>query len=151
MGVDWWSLGTLLFEMMTGLPPFFSQNINIMYQKILNGELKFPAHISPDAQSLLSGFLTRDPEQRLGSRETGGEIKIKQHPWFAAYDWEKLDRKEIPPPWVPEVTDERDVTQIDATFTGEAPTDSPEEDSPINGKDANFKGFTFNPDSALDQ
>ena len=73
--------------MMTGLPPFFSQNINIMYQKILNGELKFPAHMSPEAQSLLSGFLTRDPEQRLGSRETGGEAKIKEHAWFEDIDW----------------------------------------------------------------
>ena len=56
MGVDWWSLGTLLFEMMTGLPPFFSQNINIMYQKILNGELKFPAHMSVSGQSRVLSF-----------------------------------------------------------------------------------------------
>merc|ERR1712000_657914 len=40
--VDWWSLGTLIYEMLTGLPPYYSQNINIMYQKILNGELRFP-------------------------------------------------------------------------------------------------------------
>jgi len=142
MGVDWWSLGTLLFEMLTGLPPFFSQNINVMYQKILNGELKFPSHISPEAQSLLSGFLTREPDERIGSKDTGGEIKIKQHPWFAGIDWEKLDRKEITPPWQPEVNDELDVGQIDATFTAEAPTDSPEKDSPL-APDPNFQGFTY--------
>merc|ERR1712100_639114 len=53
--VDWWSLGTLIYEMLTGLPPFYSQNINIMYQKILNGELRFPETMSPDACSLLEG------------------------------------------------------------------------------------------------
>ena len=53
--VDWWSLGTLIYEMLTGLPPFYSPNINIMYQKILNGELKFPSHITPEAQNLLEG------------------------------------------------------------------------------------------------
>jgi serum/glucocorticoid-regulated kinase 2 len=53
--VDWWSLGTLIYEMLTGLPPFYSQNINIMYQKILNGELRFPETMSADACSLLEG------------------------------------------------------------------------------------------------
>ena len=53
--MDWWSLGTLIYEMLTGLPPFYSQNINIMYQKILHGELRFPPYISEDAVSLLEG------------------------------------------------------------------------------------------------
>ncbi len=50
-----WSLGTLIYEMLTGLPPFYSQNINIMYQKILNGELRFPSYVTGDAQNLLEG------------------------------------------------------------------------------------------------
>lgn len=53
--VDWWSLGTLVYEMLVGLPPFYSQNVNLMYEKILKGELKFPSHISPEAKRLLLG------------------------------------------------------------------------------------------------
>lgn len=40
--VDWWSLGTLLYEMLCGLPPFYDTNVQRMYQKILQAELKFP-------------------------------------------------------------------------------------------------------------
>lgn len=75
--VDWWSLGTLMYEMLTGLPPFYSQNINIMYQKILNSELRFPSYVSSEAQSLLDGLLTRDPTKRLG---TSDAAEIKKHP-----------------------------------------------------------------------
>lgn len=53
--MDWWSLGTLVYEMLVGLPPFYSQNVNLMYEKILKGELKFPSHISPEAKRLLLG------------------------------------------------------------------------------------------------
>lgn len=94
--------------------------------------------------------MTRDPEQRLGSKATGGEIKIKEHEWFADIDWDKLDEREIPPPWVPQVTDELDVGQIDSTFTQEEVEDSPEEDSPLaGGKDGTFQGFTYQEDSML--
>ncbi len=48
--VDWWALGTLMFEMLTGLPPFYSKNAHSMYQKILTAELKCPPYISPDAE-----------------------------------------------------------------------------------------------------
>lgn len=53
--VDWWTLGVLLYEMMTGLPPFYDENTNEMYRKILQDELRFPDDMSEDAKSLLRG------------------------------------------------------------------------------------------------
>ena len=52
--VDWWTLGILLYEMLAGLPPFYDENVNKMYNKILQDELVFPDNISPDAKDLLS-------------------------------------------------------------------------------------------------
>ena len=45
--VDWWSLGALLYEMITGLPPFYSNNRETMFEKIMRAELTFPTYISP--------------------------------------------------------------------------------------------------------
>ena len=53
--VDWWTLGVLLFEMLTGLPPFYDENTNEMYVKILHDELRFPEEVGNEARSLLSG------------------------------------------------------------------------------------------------
>ncbi|KAN0038373.1 hypothetical protein ACTA71_000548 [Dictyostelium dimigraforme] len=147
--VDWWSLGTLLYEMLTGLPPFYSQNVSTMYQKILNGELKIPTYISPEAKSLLEGLLTREVDKRLGTKG-GGEVK--QHPWFKNIDWEKLDRKEVEVHFKPKVKSGTDISQIDPVFTQERPMDSLVETSALGdamGKDTSFEGFTYVADSIL--
>jgi len=152
MGVDWWSLGTLIYEMLTGLPPFYSQNINIMYQKILNGELRFPSYVSPEAQSLLEGLLTRDVDKRLGSGAEGSN-DVKKHPFFKDIDWDKLDRKVLEPPFKPKVKNNEDLSQIDEVFTGEKPQDSLPDHSlsdTMGGKDSNFDGFTYNGESTMD-
>jgi len=142
--VDWWSLGTLMYEMLTGLPPFYSQNINIMYQKILSGELRFPSYVSADAQSILEGLLTRDPEKRLGSKDKEAS-DVKNHPFFKTLDWNKLNRKEIEPPFKPKVKSEACLDNIDKVFTQEKAVDSVVEDSQIgdavNG--GHFDDFTF--------
>ncbi|EFA78686.1 protein kinase 2 [Heterostelium album PN500] len=147
--VDWWSLGTLLFEMLTGLPPFYSQNVSMMYQKILNGELKIPSYISPEAKSLLEGLLTREVDKRLGSK---GGNEVKNHPWFKNIDWEKLDRKEIEVHFKPKVKSGTDISQIDPLFTQERPLDSVVETTTLAdavSKDNSFEGFTYVADSVL--
>eukprot|EP00010_Vexillifera_abyssalis_P006942 CAMPEP_0201550296 /NCGR_PEP_ID=MMETSP0173_2-20130828/6675_1 /ASSEMBLY_ACC=CAM_ASM_000268 /TAXON_ID=218659 /ORGANISM="Vexillifera sp., Strain DIVA3 564/2" /LENGTH=393 /DNA_ID=CAMNT_0047960229 /DNA_START=259 /DNA_END=1440 /DNA_ORIENTATION=+ len=144
--VDWWSLGTLVYEMLTGLPPFYSQNINVMYQKILNGELRFPAYVSAEAQSLLEGLLIRDPEKRLGANSSDDQAAdIKSHPFFKGFDWKAIENKEVEPLFKPQVKSQTDTSQIDPVFTTETPVDSLVEKSAIseaNG-DTNFDGFTF--------
>eukprot|EP00968_Pinguiococcus_pyrenoidosus_P025901 scaffold7033_cov257-Pinguiococcus_pyrenoidosus.AAC.36 len=83
--VDWWSLGTLMFEMMAGLPPFYDQNVQSMYRKIMKAPLRFPAHFSDAARSMCRGFLKRNPDERLGNE--GGSAEIKRHSFFADVDW----------------------------------------------------------------
>lgn len=142
LAVDWWSLGTLIYEMLTGLPPFYSQNINMMYQKILNGELRFPSYISTEAQLLLEGLLTRDVDKRLGSGPKGSE-NVKKHPFFSSINWEALEKKQVKPPFKPNVQSEVDISQIDDCFTKEVVQDSYVESGAMSGNDQTFKGFTY--------
>lgn len=147
IAVDWWSLGTLLYEMLTGLPPFYAQNVNVMYQKILSGELRFPNYISEEAKSLLEGLLTRDPALRLGTK--GGD-EVKGHPWFADVQWDKLIRKEIEPPFKPKVRSTDDTSQIDPQFTRERAIDSVAETSVLSESvQNNFSGFSYVSESVM--
>ncbi|BGP18340.1 Serine/threonine-protein kinase [Rhodosporidiobolus nylandii] len=140
--VDWWTLGVLLYEMLSGLPPFYSENTNEMYQKILTDPLRFGDEIQPDARSLLTGLLTRDPQQRLGV--TGAQA-IKQHPFFAKHiDFNLLMQKKIQPPFKPSVESAADTSNFDAEFTSEAPQDSVVEDSHLSQTvQAQFEGFSY--------
>lgn len=144
-GVDWWSLGALLYEMLTGLPPFYCQDRERLFEKIRKSELHYPASLSTNAKHVLRGLLTKDPTRRLGSGEKDAE-EIKSHPFFASIDWEKLQRGEIAPPWAPTITGNQDTSQFDAEFTS-MPIFSPRSmqctfgTTPIG--DNPFEGFTF--------
>jgi len=140
--VDWWSLGILLYEMLVGLPPFYSENMNEMYELILKSPLKFPSFVDADAQSLLRGLLERDETKRLGSGP-GDYKEIQAHPFFASIDWDKLYRREITPPFIPEKPkDDYDAPNFDTEFTSEKVVDS----FAVNVKDEKnetFKDFNF--------
>lgn len=136
--VDWWSFGTLVFEMLTGLPPFYCEDVQQMYSKIMTAELIIPDSVSANAADLVTKLLERDPEKRLQNPEI-----IKTHPFFSSIDWVRLINKEIPPPFVPDVKDEGDFSNIDPAFTAEDPTLSDEE-GPA-GNTPGFEGFTYIP------
>jgi len=133
--VDWWSFGTLMYEMLTGLPPFYSEDIQVMYQQIMSAKLNITG-ISDTAKDLVEKLLVRDPNQRL----TDPKI-IKQHPWFSPINWKKLENKEVTPPYIPPVKSAADLEMIDKEFTQEAPVLSPPKDTGMG--DSNFDGFTY--------
>ncbi|KAJ6108545.1 AGC-kinase C-terminal [Penicillium sp. IBT 18751x] len=121
--VDWWTLGVLLYEMLTGLPPFYDENTNEMYRKILQEPLTFPSSdiVPPAARDLLTRLLDRDPQRRLGAN---GAAEIKSHHFFANIDWRKLLQRKYEPSFRPNVLDARDTDNFDREFTSEAPQDS---------------------------
>jgi len=139
--IDWWSLGTLLYEMLTGLPPFYNQNMHVMYEKIVRGKIHYPAELSADAKSLLTALLERNPKLRLGTR--GGVAEVAKHPFFASLNFDKLKKKEIAPPFKPESREGKlDTVNVDEEFTRETPKDTPVMASTLSGQ-AEFPDFTY--------
>merc|ERR1719230_1470667 len=69
--VDWYSLGAITFEMLTGLPPYYSRNREQLFKNIRSGELKYPQSVTPDAKALLTGMLLREPDKRFGGGPEG--------------------------------------------------------------------------------
>lgn len=114
--VDWWSLGTLVYEMLVGLPPFYSTDVNTMYEKILRGELNFPAYVSPDARAILALLLKRDPTQRLGGGATDAE-ELKAHAWFRDIDWDRVAQRGYVPMFEPVLSGHCDTSHFDQAFT----------------------------------
>ena len=88
--------------MLTGLPPYYDENTNEMYRKILSEPLHFPGpEIVPlPAKDLLIQLLDRRPEHRLGAK---GPSEIKAHPFFNAIDWRKLLQRRYDPTFKPNV------------------------------------------------
>lgn len=94
----WWTLGVLLFEMLTGRPPFYDTDANEVYRKILFEPLQLPESLSPAAKDILVKLLTREPEQRLGAK---GVSEIKSHSFFNGIDWKVLVKQGYTPSFQP--------------------------------------------------
>jgi len=133
-------LGAIIYEMLTGLPPFYSKDRDKLFQNIKQGNIKYPVYLTKDSIAILQAFFTQDPEKRLGS---DGIEKIKAHPFFKNIDWDSILAKKIKPPFIPRISSDSDTKYIDSEFTNLTPVDSynPQD---ILDDDSDYKDFSYN-------
>ncbi|XP_019433044.1 PREDICTED: serine/threonine-protein kinase 38-like [Lupinus angustifolius] len=145
MECDWWSLGAIMYEMLVGYPPFYSDEPMTTCRKIVNWQshLKFPveARLSPEAKDLISKLLC-NVSHRLGSK---GADEIKAHPFFDGVEWNKLYQMEAA--FIPEVKNELDTQNFEKFEESDNQTKTAARTGPWrkmhSSKDLNFVGYTY--------
>uniref|UniRef100_A0A0V0J6H0 non-specific serine/threonine protein kinase n=1 Tax=Schistocephalus solidus TaxID=70667 RepID=A0A0V0J6H0_SCHSO len=141
--VDWWSLGTLMYDMLSGGPPFAGEDRKKTMELVLRGKFVLAPYLSREAKRLLKGLLRKNVAERLGSKEEDAE-EIKAHPFFRNTNWDQVYARQVEPPFKPTLTSETDVSRFDPQFTNENPVESPDEGVPISASVCDvFEGFTY--------
>ncbi|KAM3968551.1 ribosomal protein S6 kinase alpha-4 [Aphomia sociella] len=128
IAVDWWSVGVLTYELLTGASPFTVEGEKNTQQEITKRIVRcsypVPTDVSPEVQDFIRKLLVKDPRRRLGGgEEDAGELK--RHSFFQNLDWEAVARREIIAPFVPQLSHAADTCNFADEFTRMAPTDSP--------------------------
>eukprot|EP00736_Rhodelphis_marinus_P011128 Rmarinus@m.11551 len=147
---DFWSLGVIMFEMLVGYPPFYSEQPVQTCRKILNWRtsLAFPddVEVEPDAKDLICRLIC-DSSSRMGAR--GGIAEFQSHPFFAGVNWDGIHVET--PPFTPTLKGELDTSNFDKFEELETPEDvrvnAPaaglKSFQPVSELDVPFLGFTF--------
>lgn len=148
--VDWWSLGALMFDMLTGMPPFTADNRKNTIDAILKGKLNIPAYLATDSRDLIRRLMKRQVSQRLGSGPTDGQA-VRAHSFFKNVNWDDVLARRLDPPIKPILRSEDDVSQFDTKFTKQIPVDSPDESTLSESANLIFQGFTYVAPSVLEE
>jgi protein kinase A len=102
--VDWWALGILIYEFLTGYPPFWHQNPIEIYKQIVEKPVVFPQQpiISEPAKDIVRSFCTVDRTRRLGNI-SGGAARVKVHPFFEGVNWDDMLNRTHRGPIIPHI------------------------------------------------
>jgi len=148
--VDWWSLGALMYDMLTGAPPFTAENRKKTIDKILKAKTNLPPYLTNEARSLIKKLLKKNVSERLGSGMDDA-APIKAHLFFRHMNWADVLARKLDPPFKPTLSSEEDVSQFDTKFTKQTPVDSPDDSTLSESANQIFLGFTYVAPSVLEE
>ncbi|KAM9307311.1 cGMP-dependent protein kinase 1-like isoform 2-T2 [Pholidichthys leucotaenia] len=126
---DCWSLGILVFELLSGSPPFSGCDPMKTYNIILRGidMIEFPKKITKSAANLIKRLCRDNPSERLGNQKNGVK-DIQKHKWFEGFNWDGLRQGTVEPPFTPTVNGPLDNSNFDY-FPDDTEEPPPDEDS----------------------
>lgn len=141
--VDWWSFGVLLYEMLIGQSPFHGDEEDELFHAICHDTPHYPKFLKADASNCISLLFDRDPISRLGMPAcSAGPIRVQ--PFFKTINWERLEKRELEPPFKPKIKSANDVSYFDTDFTMEKACLTPPDKDLLKTLDQDvFDGFSF--------
>eukprot|EP00834_Sanchytrium_tribonematis_P003753 NODE_157_length_15108_cov_0.423079.p1 type:complete len:1201 gc:universal NODE_157_length_15108_cov_0.423079:14227-10625(-) len=138
---DWWSFGTILYEIVCGDPPFYAENLSTTYGRIMSSpnSLQWPEDVtlSTELKDLLFKLLL-PAEKRLGRN---GAEEIRKHPFFRKLDFKNI--RNMKPPFIPNLESEDDTSNF-PEFDDEILGQDLQRGKPQVGIQLPFIGFYFN-------
>ena len=137
--VDWYLLGVLFYEMLVGIPPYFTNSKEQIFKNIERADLKIPNFVSNKAQKLIKALLKKDPNLRLGSK--GDVDEIMKFDYFKDVDWNKVYNRELKPP--KNIQDGRQIKMFKEPKLFADDESDDEKDDNGNEDNTKFEGWSF--------
>lgn len=101
-GADWWSLGCLCYEALTGTSPFIADSQEELEHKILEENPEMMCYFEDETIDFIESLLSKNVDQRLGSN---GSTDVKEHPFFDDINWAEIEDRVFMPDYVPDKPD----------------------------------------------
>lgn len=139
--VDWWAFGILLFQMLLCQSPFKGDDEDEIFNAIENDEVRYPISMPRFTVLVLQDLLTKDPTKRLGSSERDAD-EVMEHPYFQDVNFDDFLSRNVPVPYVPELSSRYDYSHFDKEFTSETPKLTPVETVLTSEMQKQFRGFS---------
>ncbi|ONH72145.1 Serine/threonine-protein kinase psk1 [Pichia kudriavzevii] len=146
---DWWSLGCVAFDLLTGNPPFTGNNHKQIMDRVLREKPKYPFYVSGTSKELLNKLLVRDPNKRYNVDSNWD--KFQKFQFFRYYNFEDVENRVVEPPIKPKITNLEMAENFDDEFTSLKISDLNE---PVDIKneatvDDAFLGFSYTASNSL--
>uniref|UniRef100_A0A7S2JMW5 Protein kinase domain-containing protein n=2 Tax=Haptolina brevifila TaxID=156173 RepID=A0A7S2JMW5_9EUKA len=114
--VDWWTVGIIVYEMLSKKTPFCNDDVMTMYDSIMKGTIEFGWFFNWDAKNLIKSLCTKDPTERLGTArgplDPSGKA-VREHEFFKSIDFTQLEHQTLPAPYVPRIASATDTSNFE--------------------------------------